>query len=97
MVTTKQRAALRRMANGLEPIVHIGKAGISDNLIKQCDDALTAREIVKGTVQENCPISAKEALESMCVSLRAEPVQAIGRRFVLYRKNNEQPGIVLPK
>lgn len=97
MVTSKQRAALRRMANALDPIVHIGKAGIGENLIKQCDDALLAREIVKGTVQDNCPLGAREALNTLCAQLAAEPVQAIGRRFVLYRKNQENPRIVLPE
>lgn len=97
MVTSKQRAALRRLANELEPVLHIGKAGINDNLIKQGDDALTAREMIKGTVQENCPMTSREALDALCSALRAEPVQAIGRKFVLYRKNNESPRIVLPK
>jgi len=95
MLTTKQRATLRSLANTMEPILHIGKTGIGENLLKQGDDALTARELIKGTVLENSPIDAKEALNELCERLRAEPVQAIGRRFVLYRKNHEQPRIEL--
>ncbi len=49
MLTSKQRAELRAMGNTLEAIVQIGKGGINDNLIRQMDDALTARELVKAT------------------------------------------------
>lgn len=97
MLTTRQRAALRGMANTLEPIVHVGKGGLNENLIKQADDALQARELIKGTVLETCPMDAKEALQALCEATRAEPVQAIGRRFVLYRMNRKEPKIVLPK
>ena len=83
MITSKQRAYLRSMANQTEPIVYVGKAGITDNLIEQVSDALVARELIKGSVQENCPLSAKEALRQLCEVVRAEPVQAIGRKFGL--------------
>jgi RNA-binding protein len=96
MLTTRQRAYLRGLANDLEPIIHIGKAGITENLLKQGDDALNAREIIKGTVLENAPLTAREAIDALCSALRAEPVQTIGRRFVLYRKNHDKPQIVLP-
>lgn len=96
MITSKQRAYLRSMSNRVEPIVHVGKAGLTDNLIEQVDDALEARELVKGTVQENCPLSAKEALSSLCQAVRAEPIQAIGRKFTLYRPNHDEPKIKLP-
>ena len=56
MITSKQRAYLRSMANQTEPIVYVGKAGITDNLIEQVSDALEARELIKGSVQENCPL-----------------------------------------
>ena len=61
-MTSKQRAKLRAMANGMEPIIFIGKEGVTENLLKQAEDALTARELVKGSVQRNCALSAKEAL-----------------------------------
>lgn len=97
MITSKQRAYLRSMANQTEPIVYVGKAGITDNLIEQVSDALEARELIKGSVQENCPLSAKEALRQLCEVVRAEPVQAIGRKFALYRSNHKEPKIQLPK
>ncbi len=97
MINAKQRAYLRSMANTMDPILHVGKGGINENLLKQGNDALTARELIKGTVLETSPILAKQALEDLCRELRAEPVQAIGRKFVLYRKNHDQPRIVLPQ
>ena len=94
-LTSKQRAQLRGMAANLDTIVHVGKDGIGENLIKQVNDALEARELIKGTVQQNCDLSAKEALEALCEMVHAEPVQCIGRRFVLYRRSR-QPKIELP-
>jgi len=95
MLTSKQRAALRAMANGIETILYIGKLGVTDSVIAQTDEALLAREIVKGSVQQNAPLSAKEALEALCQATNAEPVQAAGRKFVLYRPKPENPVIKL--
>ena len=95
-MTSKQRAYLRGLANTLEPIVHAGKGGISDALLKQADDALTAREIIKGKAQENAPVSAREAAEMLAAETGAEVVQVIGSRFVLYRPHPEKPVIQLP-
>ncbi len=94
-MTGKQRAALRSMANTLEPILYIGKDGISPNTVQEADDALEARELIKGTVQQNCPITAREAVDALCEALQAEPVQCIGRRFVIYRPSRENPRIVV--
>ena len=96
MITSKQRAYLRGLANPIEPILHVGKEGIGANLVKQADDALTARELVKGTVLQNSPITAREALDELASQLGAEPVQTVGKRFVLYRARKEKPDIVLP-
>lgn len=94
-MTTKQRAALRAMANAIDPILHIGKDGITDNLAKQAWDALEARELVKATVQKNAPMSAREACEALCERVHAEPVQVIGSRFVIYRQARENSKIRL--
>ena len=94
-MTSKQRAYLRSLANTMDPIVHVGKDGVNENMVKQVSDALEARELIKGTVQQNCEFSAKEALEALCEMVHAEPVQCIGRRFVLYRRSR-QPKIELP-
>lgn len=94
-MTSKQRAKLRAMANGMEPIIFIGKEGITENLLRQAEDALTARELVKGSVQRNCELSAKEALHLLAEQLGAEPVQFIGRKFALYRRNEKKPVIAI--
>lgn len=89
-LTGKQRAQLRAMANELEPIVHIGKDGIGDNLVKQVNDALEARELIKGRVLENSMYTAREAAEELRVRARCEVVQVIGSKFVLYRMQHDK-------
>ena len=96
-MTSKQRAYLRSLANPLQPIVYVGKGGLSDTIEKQADDALTARELVKGKVLESAPDTAREAAEALAQAVNAEVVQVIGRVFVLYRRNDEKPAIVLPR
>lgn len=95
MLTSKQRAELRGIANTIDTIIQIGKGGITENLIAQVDDALRVREIVKGRVLENSLISPREACTVLCEELNAEPVQVIGTRFVIYRENPEDKKIVL--
>ena len=94
-MTSKQRAYLRSMANTMETILYIGKDGIVPGTIKQASDALEARELIKCCVQQGCPITAKEALATLCAELEAEPIQCIGRRFVMYRPSKDDPRIVL--
>ena len=84
-LSSKQRAYLRSLSNDLDVIVHIGKDGIGDNLIKQVNDALEARELIKGRVLENSLLTAREAAEELAVAARCEVVQVIGSKFVLYR------------
>ena len=95
-MTSKQRAYLRGLANTMEPIVHVGKDGVTLNMIKQVSDALEARELIKGTVLQNSPVTAREAVDALCEGANAEPVQSIGNRFVLYRARQKDPRIVLP-
>ena len=94
-MTTRQRAKLRSMGTILEPIVHIGKEGINDNLCQQAWDALEARELIKVTVQKNAPLDAREACAELCQRVHAEPVQVIGNRFVIYRQAREDSKIRL--
>lgn len=89
-LTSKQRAQLRSLASTLDTIIHIGKDGISDNLVKQADDALEARELIKGKVLENSMLTAREAAEELAVAARCEVVQVIGSRFVLYRMQHDR-------
>ena len=86
-MNAKQRAMLRSMANAIQPVVHIGKEGVNDNLVKQTWDALEARELIKITVQRNAPYeNAREACDVLCERVHAEPVKVIGNRFVIYRR-----------
>ena len=94
-MTGKQRAVLRGMANTLETILYIGKEGIGENTIRETEDALEARELIKGCVQQGAPLNAKEALTALCEKTGAEPIQFIGRRFVMYRPSRENPRIVI--
>jgi RNA-binding protein len=96
-MTGKQRAYLRGLANGLETILYVGKGGLSENVIKQADEALTARELVKGRVLEASLMTAAEACQALAEATGAEGVQSIGSRFVLYRAHPTEPKIRLPK
>ena len=94
-MTSKQRAYLRSMANTLETILYVGKDGVTPGTVKEAFDALEARELIKGCVQQGAPLSAREALDSLCAQVGAKPVQCIGRRFVMYKPSRENPRIVL--
>ena len=94
-MTSKQRAYLRSMANTIETIIYVGKDGVTPGTVKEAFDALEARELIKGCVQQGAPLSAREALDSLCAQVGAEPVQCIGRRFVMYKPSRENPRIVL--
>lgn len=89
-LTSKQRAQLRGIANPLDTIVLIGKDGINDNLVKQADDALEAREIIKCKVLESAMLTAREACEELSRRTRSEQVQVIGNKFVLYRQHYDK-------
>ena len=89
-LTSKQRAQLRGIANSIDTIVHIGKDGITDNLVKQANDALEAREIIKCKVQENSMLTAREACDELSRLTRSEQVQVIGTKFVLYRQHYDK-------
>ena len=90
-LTSKQRAQLRSMAHDLAAVIHIGKDGIGPNLIKQADGALEARELIKGKVLENSPLSPREGAEELAQATRSEVVQVIGTKFVLYRQTHSKP------
>ena len=89
-LTSKQRAQLRGLANPLDTIIHIGKDGINGNLVKQANDALEARELIKCKVLENSLLTAREACEQLAPLTRSEPVQVIGNKFVLYRQHYDK-------
>ena len=91
-LTSKQRAQLRGLANGIDTILQIGKEGIGENLIRQADDALEARELIKGRVLENnLEYDARTAAQELARATRSEVVQVIGTKFVLYRESHSKP------
>ena len=89
-LSSKQRAYLRSLSNDLDVIVHIGKDGIGENLVKQTDDALEARELIKGRVLESAMLTPREACQTLARLTRSEPVQVIGTKFVLYRESHSK-------
>ena len=94
-MTGKQRAYLRSMANTMDPVLHIGKEGITQPLVQQAWDALEARELIKVSVMRYAPFgSAQEACDSLCEKVHAEPVQVIGSKFVIYRRAREAPHLL---
>ena len=97
MLTSKQRAQLRGMASTIDTIVIIGKGGITETVVAQMSDALKARELVKGKVLESSLLSAREACEALSEACKAEQVQSIGSKFVLYKRNEKEPKIELVK
>ena len=97
MLTSKQRAYLRSMANGLDTIFQIGKSGITPEIRDAVDKALEARELIKMNVLDNTMIGAKEAAGILADRTGADVVQIIGNRFVLFRVSKKQPVIELPK
>ena len=96
-LTSKQRSQLRALAAAEDTIVQVGKGGINENLIASVNTALKARELIKGRVLENSMLSAREACDALCEACRAEAVQVIGTKFVLYKRNEKDPRIVLVK
>lgn len=95
MLSSKQRAELRSMANSIEPIMQVGKGGITDNLVKTVSDALEARELIKMKVLENSEESAKTAAQSLAAAVCADVVCVIGTKFVLYRESKNKKRIFL--
>ena len=97
MLTSKQRAYLRGLANNLETILIVGKGEITDNIIMQADTALTARELIKGKRLETSSYSSSECADLLAERCGADVVQVIGSKFVLYRPNPDEPVIKLPR
>ena len=96
-ITSKQRAQLRSLAQNLEVVVQVGKGGVTPNVVTSAEQALTARELIKCRVLENSLLTAREACDELAAACRAEQIQVIGTRFVLYRRNDKKPVIILAK
>ena len=85
MLTSKQRAELRAQANALDTTLMVGKDGVTEALIAEADNQLTARELVKGKVLENAMLTPREVCDAICEETGADGVSVIGTKFVIYR------------
>lgn len=97
MLNSRQRAQLRGLANTMETIFQVGKSGINENIIKQTDDALEARELIKLRTLETCPTTTRETADEIAQKVGADVVQVIGSRFILYRESKDNKTIKLVK
>lgn len=99
MITSKQRAYLRGLIAVQQPIMQIGKNGITEALVKTLSDALEAHELIKLTVLETCPDTPRAVSDALCQALDCDPVQVIGRKISLYRQASEpdKRTILLPR
>ena len=95
MLTSKQRAYLRAMSNGLDTIFQIGKGGVTDEICRQLDAALEARELIKARVLQNSDYTAKEAANEIADAIGADVVSVVGSKFVLYKESQENKKIEL--
>ena len=97
MLNSRQRAQLRGLANNIETILQVGKSGVTENTVKQVNDALEAREPIKLRTLETCPTSSRETADELAEKTEADVVQVIGSRFVLYKESKDNKQIKLQK
>ena len=97
MLTSKQRAYLRGIASNYDTIFQIGKGGVNEAMCKDISDALRKRELIKLRVLENSGYSAREAADEISAAVKADVVQVIGSKFVLFKRNPKEPVIELKK
>lgn len=90
MITSKQRAYLRKISHTLEPVFQIGKEGVTDNLLEGISQALNKREVIKVHILETALLGTRETCNEIAREIGAEPVQAIGNKFILYREAEEE-------
>lgn len=96
MITSKQRAYLRGLANTIEPIFQVGKSGVTPELTQAISEALEARELIKINVLKNCLYMPKDIAITLSERTRSDVVQQIGRKIVLYKESKDNKNIVLP-
>ena len=96
-MTSKQRAYLKSLAMKITPILQIGKSSVTPELISAVDEALEARELIKMHILKNCFDDPKEIAQVIAERTRAEVVQVIGKKVVLYRESKDNKKIELPK
>jgi len=96
MITGKQRSYLRSLANSIEPIFQVGKGGINENMVRQFNEALEARELIKVSVLKNSADDTRDICNEVAELTGSEVVQIIGNKFVIYKESKENKVLVLP-
>lgn len=97
MLTAKQKSFLRSLANTQEPIIQVGKGGVTETVVTAVNQALTARELVKLTVLNNCQNPVELVAQELLRATSSELIQHLGRKIVLYRANPENPRVCFPQ
>jgi RNA-binding protein len=95
-LTGKQRRALRALGHHLDPVVALGKEGVTDALIAAVEQALNDHELIKLKVGESSPLDRHEAAEALSEATGAEVAQVLGRTILLFRRNPEDPKVEVP-
>lgn len=90
MISSKERKVLSGMGQKIDPVVQIGKNGVTEAVLQELEDVLEARELVKISVLRNCDFTAKEMINDLADDLNAEPVSCVGSKIVLYRKSQRK-------
>ena len=85
MLTSKERAELRAQSNNLDTTLMVGKDGVTEAVIAEADNLLTARDLIKGKVLETALMTAREVSDAICEATGADGVSCVGSKFVLYR------------
>jgi RNA-binding protein len=96
-LTGKQRRYLRSLGHHLEPVVQLGKQGLTDAVVAAIDEAIGQHELVKVRVGTECPDDRHEVAERLAPALKSEVAQVLGRTILLYRRHPKEPKIALPK
>ncbi len=95
-MTSKQRAYLSSLANGMDPIFQVGKASLTPELVGSLSDALEKRELIKISVLKNCADDPNELADAIAGRTRSQVVNVIGKKIILYRRAKKNPKIELP-
>lgn len=96
-MTSKQRAYLKGLAMTMDPILNVGKSSVTPELVESVSEAIKKRELIKIGVLKNCMDDPREIAETIAARTKSQVVQVIGKKIVLYKKNNDNPKIQLPK
>ena len=97
MLTGKQRSYLKGLAHNLDPLFQLGKSGLTENFIKQVEEALETKELIKIKILQNCDLDPTETANEIVEEVNGEFVQSIGSKFVIYKESKKNKKIELPK